>query len=272
MRTLPVIKAINHAIASTRDNLGFAFHVSWPWIVMLLPLNVATNLYIVLNNLTPEKGAEPDFAALGKFLMVSAPLAIASVVAYASIAVNWHRYILKDEIAQGWQRLRIDSLTWRYIGNFILIFLLIMACGFGAGIGFLLVGFILRSIAGDTFMAVVLVPAAVALYFYAIIATYRLSVKLPGVALGRTDLSMRNAWDASEGNNWRMLGLLGLFIVCVAIVGLVTLAATLIFNNFGTAGLSISIAIQVLINWVVTILGVTLLTSLYGFFIEGREF
>jgi hypothetical protein len=272
MRQLPVIKAINHAIKSTTDNLAFAFHVSWPWILVMLPLNVATNLYIVLNNLQPDRGGEPDPAAIAKFFMVSAPLAIASVIAYASIAVNWHRYILLDEIANGWQRLRIDSLTWRYIGNFILIFLLLMACSFGAGLVLVLAGFILRAIVGDTVMAVILVPVIFALYFYAIVATYRLSVKLPAVALGRSDFSMGDAWSATTGNDWRMLALLGLFIVCVLLVGLVTLMATLIFNNLGTVGLSVSIAIQVLINWVATILGVTLLTSLYGFFVENREF
>jgi hypothetical protein len=272
MRTLPVIKAINHAIKSTTDNIAFAFHISWPWIVMLMPLNIATNLYVVFNNLQPERGGQPDMAALGKFFMASFPLAIASIIAYASIAVNWHRYILLDEVPTGWQRLRVDGLMWRYIGNFILIFLIVMAAAFGAAIGFGLAGFMLRAIAGETVMAVILVPAAVALYVYAIMATYRLSVKLPAVALGRTEFSMTDVWKATEGNNWRLLGLLGLFLACMMLVGLATLLATLVFQSLGTVGLSVSIAIQVLVNWVATILGVTLLTSLYGFFVEGREF
>jgi hypothetical protein len=272
MRQLPVIKTINHAIKSTTDNIRFAFHISWPWILMLLPLNVATNLYIVFNNLQPERGGEPDLAALGKFLTISAPLAIASVVAYASIAVNWHRYILKDEVADGWQRLRVDGLTWRYIGNFILIFLLIMACVFGAALGFTLAGFVIRAIAGETITAIILVPVIFALYLYAVVSTYRLSVKLPAIALGRGDFTMRDAWNATQGNDWRLLGLLCLFIVCMLLVGVGSLLATLIFNNLGTIGLSVSIAIQVLVNWVATILGVTLLTSLYGYFVEGRDF
>ena len=132
--------------------------------------------------------------------------------------------------------------------------------------------FILKAVLGETLMAVMLIPCGIALYIYAIAATYRLSVKLPAVALGRRDFSMRDVWTATEGNNWRLLGLLGLFFVCMVLVGLGTLLGTLIFSNFGTIGLSISIAIQVMVNWVATILGVTLLTSLYGFFVEGREF
>jgi hypothetical protein len=272
MRQLPVIDTINHAITSTKDNIAFAFHVSWPWILVLLPLSIASNLYIVLNNLRPEPNVQPDMAVFFKFLMVSAPLLIASVVAYASIAVNWHRYILKDEMAEGWQRLRVDDLTWRYIGNFILILLLMIACGVGVGVLLMLAGYIVGAILGQTLAMVILVPVMITLYFYAIVATYRLSVKLPAVALGRTDFSMRDAWKATAGNDWRILGLLALFIVCMVIIGLVMALGGLIFNSLGAVGISISIAIQVLVNWLATILGVTLLTSLYGYFVEERNF
>ena len=86
MRKLPVFEAMGHAIRSTTDNIGFAFHISWPWILMVLPFNVATNLYLVLNGL--EACGQPNPAMLGKFFAVVTPLALASVVAYASIAVN----------------------------------------------------------------------------------------------------------------------------------------------------------------------------------------
>jgi hypothetical protein len=36
--------------------------------------------------------------------------------------------------------------------------------------------------------------------------------------------------------------------------------------------LFITIALQLVINWIATIFGVTMLTSLYGFFVEKREF
>jgi hypothetical protein len=272
MSKLPVSSAMGHAISSTTNNMSFAFHISWPWMIMLLPLSVATNLYVVLNGLSPDRGGEPDVAALGKFFMISAPLAIASVIAYASIAVNWHRYILLDEVPDGWQRLRVDGLMWRYIGNFILILLLIMACAIGVGLVLGIAGYIMNSLLGETMTAVLLVPGILALYMYAIISGYRLSVILPAVALGRTDFRMADVWKATAGNNWRLFGLLILFMLCMLLVGLGMLAATFIFGLLGTLGLSLAIAIQVMVNWVATILGVTLLTSLYGFFVEGREF
>ena len=270
MRKLPVFKAFGHAIRSTTDNMGFAFHISWPWVLMLLPFNVATNLYMVLNGL--ESGGEPNPATLGKFFAVLIPLGLASVVAYSSIAVNWHRYVLLDEIAQGWQRLRIDSLTWRYIGNFILVGLVAGACAIPIVVVFLLIGFLIQGALEGTLIGVFFALGAGVFYAFIFIVSYRLLIKLPAVALGRTDFSMGNAWRATKGNSWRMLGLLILFVLCMLLVGAGMFAITYLFGLLGTLGLSLAVAIQVMVNWVATILGVTLLTSLYGFFVEGREF
>jgi hypothetical protein len=270
MRKLPVFKALGHAIRSTTDNIGFAFHVSWPWVLILLPFNVATNLYMVLNGL--ETGGEPDPTKIGTYFTVATPLILASIVAYASIAVNWHRYVLLDEIAQGWQRLRIDSLTWRYIGNFILVVLILVACSIPAGLAIGLVGFLANTVLGEELLVVFLVPAIGVLYAFAFVIAYRLLVKMPAVALGRRDFSMGDAWRATRGNSWRMLGLLILFLLCLVLIGVLMFAITYAFGLLGTVGLSLAVAIQVMVNWVATILGVTLLTSLYGFFVEGREF
>lgn len=265
MRKLPVFNALGHAFRSTTDNIGFAFHTSWPWMLMLLPLNLAVNLYLAFNGMQDPQ----NFNAQSLLLIV--PLAIASIVAYCSIAVNWHRYVLLDEVAEGWQRLRIDSLMWRYIGNAILIGLVLFAGGFVAILVFSFVGWALSSALGEASL-IVIVPGAAALYAYAIVSAYRLAVKLPSVALGRNDFSMGDAWRATAGNFWQILGLVLLFFICLLLVGLAIFVLTYVIGQMGTLGLSILIAIQVAVNWVATILGVTLLTSLYGFFVEGREF
>ena len=265
MRKLPVFNALGHAFRSTTDNIGFAFHTSWPRMLMLLPLNLAVNLYLAFNGMQDPQ----NFNAQSLLLIV--PLAIASIVAYCSIAVNWHRYVLLDEVAEGRQRLRIDSLMWRYIGNAILIGLVLFAGGFVAILVFSFVGWALSSALGEASL-IVIVPCAAALYAYAIVSAYRLAVKLPSVALGRNDFSMGDAWRATAGNFWRILGLVLLFFICLLLVGLAIFVLTYVIGQMGTLGLSVLIAIQVAVNWVATILGVTLLTSLYGFFVEGREF
>lgn len=264
MRKLPVIKALGHAIRSTTDNIGFAFHISWPWMLMLLPITVAGNIYLTLN--ATQDPDEFDPKSLFLVLLMTVP----SVIAYSSIAVNWHRYILLDEVAEGWKRLRIDGLMWRYIGNAIGIFLLMFIVGF-------IVGFIggaalaLLGVAGQSKLVIAVIGYLV-LFAFIIVWSYRLSLKLPSIAIELTNFTFRDAWKATDGNFWQILGLVLLFFMCLLLVALAMLLLTYVFGQLGTLGLSALIAIQVAVNWAATILGVTLLTSLYGFFVEDREF
>jgi len=264
MRKLPVFTALGHAFRSTTDNIGFAFHISWPWMLMLLPITVAGNIYLTFNAAPDPKEFDP------KSLFLVLLMTIPSVIAYSSIAVSWHRYILLDEVAEGWSRLRIDGLMWRYIDNAIGIFQLMFIIG-------TIVGFIggaalaLFGVSGEGKLVVAVVGYLI-LFAFIIVWSYRLSLKLPSIAIGRTNFTLRDAWKATQDNFWRILGLVLLFFLCVVLVALAMLLLTYLFGQLGTLGLSVLIAIQVAVNWVATILGVTLLTSLYGFFVEGREF
>lgn len=264
MRKLPVIDAFAHAARSTANNLAFAFHVSWPWMLVLLPILIVTNA-LALTNLDFNPVTDPFPAG---FLAAALGAGLAQAVAFASIAVNWHRYVLLDEMPQGAQRLRIDGMVWRYFGNILLIALIIGLCG---GLGALIIGFASAAF-GDLgfYIAMALLIAGV---LYAFAAFYRLGVKLPAIALERRDFGLRDAWRITTGNNARMLGL-GLLYLIVGVAGALLAAALgAAFGLFGsTIGAAFSVAVQLVINWVLTILGITLLTSLYGYFVEDRNF
>ncbi|MGH6819547.1 MAG: hypothetical protein ACREDU_01635 [Methylocella sp.] len=265
MKPLPVLAAFSHAVRSTTNNIGFAFHVSWPWILALLPLNIAGNIYILTNGITSAGSPSEENP---KVVAVTFLMAIASMIAFASIAVNWHRYILLDEIPRGMQRLRLDVTVWRYVGNIILIFLIMFACALPAGFTIAIAAIMM----GESSLYII-VPAYAALVFAAISAAYRLSIKLPAVALERRDYGFRDAWTGTQGNFWRFLGLALLYLAVAMVVGLLALLwAGGLGALGGTAGLAIGIAVQLVVNWALTILGVTMLTSLYGFFVEGRDF
>ena len=265
MKKLPVTGAMSHALSSTRNFIGFAFYISWPWILMLLPLNVAVNLYLVNHNLTDPTKYNGTASAL-TFI-----LSAANILVYSSIAVNWHRFVLLDDVPVGLQRLRLDGLTLRYFFNVIGIMFMV---GLLAAICMVPVGILLAMFGGTLhgLPAFLFGLAILPIVGFLLVSFYRLSVKLPAVALGRTDFTFGNAWRATSDNFWQFLGLFLLFLICTVIVLLALLMAAFIFRSFGLAGLSISLAMQVMVNWLMTILGVTLLTSLYGFFVEGRDF
>ncbi len=262
MKSLPVAAAFSHAMRSTLDNLGFAFHLSWPWMLALFPIEIAGNLYIWANDVGPPSVPNPKVIA-ATFIMGAA-----SMIAFSSIAVSWHRYILGDELPQGLQRLRLDATVWRYAGNVLLIVLLLSLCIVPAVLAFGIVA----AMFGNSAL-VIIVPASLVLLLAIIPSSYRLSVKLPAIALERTEYGLRNAWADTRGNSWQLLGLALLYFLLVLVAALVAGGIGYGLGQLaGEIGQSVSIAIQLVVNWVVTILGVTMLTSLYGFFVEGREF
>lgn len=262
MKKLPIGQAFSHALKSTLSNLPFAFHVSWPWIAIMLPLQAITAFYIVSNfpNIDP-KSTKPE--VVWQLLAANLPATLMSLLSSSSIAVSWHRYIFLDEVPQGWQRLRLDGTVLRYFGNIILLSLIIAAISFVPAIVI-------------TLLSAVVPPAIVLflpLVLICIAYSVRYSVKMPAIALGRRDFGFNDALQATRGSTWQVLGFL-LLVFAVAL-GL-ALAAALITYPFSQMandfGFLVVLAIQFAVNWVTTIFSVTMLTSLYGFFVEDRNF
>lgn len=237
--------------------------------LIFLPLSVFGNTYLQLHP------AESDATKVLTGGLLGVVMAIVEVIAFASIAVSWHRYILKDEIPHGISdRLRMDSVVWRYVGNTILVWL---RC---AGIALLayvpmLIGFALVSVS-QALGGIVMIVSGIGLLVltvWLIGAAGRWSIKLVGIALGRQDFMMKDAWAATEGNHAQIFWLYLLFGICVIAVGMTLVGLTFGAANTGSVfALTVVIAIQTVVNWAFTIWGVTLLTSLYGYFVEKREF
>ena len=266
MRELPITGVIGHSINSTVNNIGFAWHVSWPWMLAILPFNIVGNVYATLNQPATPEDIDPMVA------LVSFGLAILTMVAFASIAVNWHRYILLDEVPHGMERLRLDGLVWRYVGNTILMLLMLILGGMlvAAVLGLLMAGLVAAlGKAGG----IIVVPGFIALACAIIVYSYRLGIKLPAVALGRRDYRFRNALDDSAGNFWRFFGLGLLVALIMLLIGLIVFIPTYFLAQMQNKGvLAVLIAVQLVVNWVATIWTVTMLTSLYGYFAEKRNF
>ncbi len=101
----------------------------------------------------------------------------------------------------------------------------------------------------------------------------RLGVKLPSIALSREDLTFPGAWRLTDGNNGAVFGVFFLNLLVTFGVGLVFGLFILLINAVSPViALIIEFAGQLVLNWILSLLGITLLTSLYGFFAENRNF
>jgi hypothetical protein len=249
-RQLPVIAAFTHMVNSIRHNWRVGARHGLPW-VALLTLFKAWSLW------SPEvatPGAEPpvswqDILALG-----------VGIVATSSIALSWHRYILLDEPPASVPPFRMDRLVWRYMGR---------SCFIGA-VGIApLVGIALLS----ELMPAALVPVWLALGMAIVVILIRLSISLVGTALGRTDFGLKAALIASRGNMMRILGLIGLTGL-VEIILLITVALPMaaVQPDPPAWALPATILLSIPVQLVAVLFNVTLLTTLYGFFVERRDF
>jgi protein-S-isoprenylcysteine O-methyltransferase Ste14 len=91
--------------------------------------------------------------------------------------------------------------------------------------------------------------------------------------LGRTDFSMRDAWQASEGNNLAILLVFILnILLALGVIGVV-FAIHALLSLFGALiATAAEIMLELAANWILMIFGITILTSLYGFFVQHRDF
>lgn len=271
MRQLPIGQTINHMLASTYNNMGFAVRAQWPWVAIL----VAAYLFLPLIagvplNMPPEQMAQmfkvdPGFAA--RFFILIFAIALISVLALSSIAVNWHRYILLNEVPQGMEKLRIDGSVWRYFGNALLIGLIV----FPALIPIMFLGFAVNAVTSPVlFLAVMLIYMVVAV----VPLFYRLSIKLPAVALGRHDFGFSDAMQISTQNWWQLVAV-GFLVTAISwTVDFVLKMLTLSFAaTLGASmGMWADVIVRTGVNWFMGVIGITLFTSLYGFFVEKRDF
>ena len=125
-------------------------------------------------------------------------IAAFSLVIFSSIAVNWHRYILLDEITRPSEKIfRLDRPVWSYAGRTLLIMLIT------------LVPVVIFSTTFPDALPNLSLLLAIP-FFVAGIYIMRMSVALPAIALERKDFGISAALQVTQGNNLQFAALLAL--------------------------------------------------------------
>ena len=164
------------------------------------------------------------------------------------IFVNWHRYVLLEEYPTGWiPPLRLDRIL-TYFGKSLMIGLAMAVMLVPLGLAFLL----------GPIGALLFVLGA----FFVVVTGYRWFLLLPAAAIG-DPLSMREAWDKTRGASGGII--LMLVLVMMTQVGL-DVAIRLIAAVLPIAAL----VVQWCVALVLMLVNVSLLTTMYGHFIQDR--
>ncbi|MFW8633882.1 threonine dehydratase [Cribrihabitans pelagius] len=180
-------------------------------------------------------------------------VALAVVLCMLWIVVSWHRFVLLEEYPQGWvPPFRFDRIL-SYLGHGAMIVILSLFAIIPVG---LVVGMAAAS-GLQMLIAIVVAAASIAMG----ITMYRLLPILPAAAIG-VPLKLKEAWAATEGANGTMFGL----CVIVFLFGMLVQLASVPVAMVPVLGPMVSFAASL----VVSLVNVSVMTTLYGHYVEGR--
>ena len=277
IKKLPILVTTKDVFIYLVDNWRYAVRISWPWLILMV-LAYLPATAMTVSTTSPGVVPDPETVAQQISGMEIASYIVGLLVAMAgwsSIAVLWHRHVLLGENLSGWP-INLGRQARKYLGRFIFIALLVLVPS--SLITFLSDQKIQANIGGVIYMMIasvefdwIAILAGIALSIVFAIISLRLSVSLPAAALGVKSVKPMVSWHATSGNSMRLLAIAVLvgtpaFVVNWLVYLLIMKAG---LGQFGVGILAFSALSQV-VNFVFVILGVTLLSLAYAFFLNVR--
>lgn len=199
---LPFWRTLGEAYGAWFKNLPELIRIAWLWILIMVPIvglfmwwQAQALLDLMQNARVGRPDPNPAMTALMQAINAVILLPILS-----SIAVAWHRLLLRNEHVSG-PYVRLDAVV---IGYAVLFFLIALLFSVPQYLGQIYVA--MTQPPG----AIEISPAALGVQFVcsilALLALFfgcRLLMVLPAKALGR-DISFGTAWAATRKNSWRL--------------------------------------------------------------------
>ncbi len=189
------------------------------------------------------------------FALFFLPVMVIGGLVVLWILVSWHRFILLEEYPRGWiPRFRFDRVM-AYLGHSLMLLIV----GLIVGVVVLLANFVILTVLPSPFAVVSMVVG----WLVTIVIIYRFLIVLPATAIGRP-LTMTQAWEATAGATVTVIVLLLSSLLFQFLIQFVFA----LFAQISVIGPLLVLVPSVL---VLPLINVSILTTMYGVFIEGRE-
>ncbi|MEW2912108.1 hypothetical protein [Leisingera sp. JC11] len=170
--------------------------------------------------------------------------------------VAWHRFVLLEETPQGWLPRLEGSRVMAYFGRSVQIALVLICLMIPVLLVVLLLTTMLSG-AGPAALQLINLPIAIFITYLVL----RLSVILPAAALG-ADMGLRAAWNYTGNAFGDLLGLAAIMVAA-------QYAAQFIAESLA-ASPTLAAGVSILVSAALALLNISLLTTLYGHYVEGR--
>ena len=175
------------------------------------------------------------------------------------IAVAWHRFILREEVPAGpLPAFNGGAIGAYFIAGLIFVLILILvAVPFSLLAGLIVAPF---AMAGGQPGLLVGLIAGLILYLPLAYVGYRISPILPSAAL-QNRMPLRDAWYATATS--------GAAFVVLTVVSV--LAGLLVAAPGAVLGQTLGAVWAFLAQWITVLVGASILTTIYGHYVEGRD-
>ena len=253
---MTAISILTHSVRMLLNNLPAAFRVSIVLYLGIIVINYINQVRLI--QLVEQSGGTIRMSDLQtpSFMLPTFALIFVSLLLGFWISIAWHRYILLQDLPDGIippvSGGAILAYLWLCLQIAVAIILVIVGALFA-------IGFIL-AIAGITISAtfVSFVTTIIGLIFF-----YRLCPVLPAAAIGKK-LTLSKAWSATRGQTGT--------IVTLALIGGFVVLVIKLPSMFGGDPLSIiNLTYAAVTGWFTMLIGVSVMTTFYGHFVEGRK-
>ncbi|MBO9463814.1 hypothetical protein J7443_01105 [Tropicibacter sp. R15_0] len=190
---------------------------------------------------------QPGFS--GKLLVVW----LFAVLTMLSVIVNWHRFVLLEEYPQSWIPSFHFGAVLGYLGRSIMLVIIGLLLAIPVGM------------VAALFMAIPVVGVVVMLGLYLLVAVamYRVIVILPAAAIGKP-IGLSEAFQATEDSTADILVLMLVSFGVNILFQLVVWAISLISATLG-------FAVSFPVSLGLALVNVSVLTTFYGHYVEGRS-
>lgn len=273
------------------NNFRIAIRLYVPLLLTGLILLVVSITWLVTTGLLDPQASSQPKAAVGPNLIAIVFLVLGTLLtflAYFWIAVSWHRYILLEEpVGRFFSVRRLRPVVGYGLRSLLLTLILSVLILIPAGSLALALDGSFGSTGNLNAYLAQGTPGAIALSFIittlSIYITFRLGLFLPAYAIGNRPFGLRRSWAVTRGQNGQIL-LLAIFMTVLWHFGDGMAAVfEMITNSVTTStGLEVTAPVPAMVAGILipvvalaylmlmSILGFSILTTLYGHLVEKR--
>ncbi len=248
-----------HSVRMVFGNLGPALRISGLLYLAYIVVNAyfqltyADDLAVLQRNM--QRGNMTMALPSGLLGMMVLNIVVALLTSLW-ISVLWHRYVLLAENPDTIIPPLHAGAIGAYLGKTIQLALMLAIVGVALG---MLLGVAIGSLLGAAAASIIPLLLLGVLLFL----SYRLGLVLPAVALGKL-MAFKTSWEktaAASGAIAQLAVIAVVFAIVIQIPSSMNPDVTSIVN----------MAYTYVVGWIAMMVGVSVLTTLYGIYIEGRE-